>query len=74
MGVPRLPVLDGQELPERHLRFKRRLRFHEPKAVGNAVDVYVDSDGRQVKADRHRQVRRLAPDAGKFAELFDRVR
>ena len=74
MRVPRLPVADGQDLPQRPLRLERRLRADEPEAVGDAVDVHVDADRRQVEANRDRQVRRLASDPRQLAERLDRAR
>ena len=74
VAVPGLPVADGQDLAELHLRFDRLLRVDELEPVADAVDMDVDADGGEVEADGDREVRGLASDTRKFAELLDRLR
>ena len=74
MGVPGLPILDGQDLPKGHFGFERGLGFDEAEPVADPVDVHVDANGGQVEADGDGQVRRLAADTGQLAKFLNRVR
>ena len=74
VAVPRLPVLDRQDLAERHLRLHGLRGLDELQPVANAVDVHVHADRRKVEADGNSEVRGLASDPRQFAELLHRVR
>ena len=74
VAVPGLPVADGQDLAELHLRFDRLLRVDELEPVADAVDMDVDADGGQIEADGDGQVRGLASDPRQFAELLNGLR
>ena len=72
-GVPSRPDVFGQEAPQRHLGFERRLRLDEAEAVRDAVHVDVDADRGLFKRERHDEIGRLPPDAGQFAERLDQT-
>ncbi len=74
VGVPRLPVADGQDFAQFHFGLDRRARVDEFEPIADAVDVYIDADRREVEADRDGEIRRLAPDAREFAKFLHRAR
>ena len=74
MRIPSLPVFYGQKFSKRHLRLERSFRLNEIETIGDTVDMNVDTDRGQVKADRYRQICGLASDSGQFAEFLNRMR
>ena len=74
MRVPRLPVSDRQDLPQRHLSFKRRFRIHKIPPVADTVDMYIHTNRGEIETYGNCEIGGLASNAGQFAQLFDRIR
>ena len=71
MRVPRLPVFDGEQTPQRHFCLERSFRLHEIPSVAYSMHVHIDADSRKVESYRHRKVRSLASNSRKFAKFLD---
>ena len=72
LAIPGFPVAFWQNPAQFHFRFEWCLCFDKAKAVGNAVDVDIDTDAVLIERDGNNEICCLSPDPRELAELVDR--
>ena len=72
--VPGFPIAARQNFAKRHFGGEGRFGVDKAKAIGDAMDVDVDTDSGKIEANSDGQVGGFASDAWEEAELFNGVR
>ena len=73
VAIPSFPVFDWEDAAKLHFRLQGRFCFDEAEPVANAVNMHIDADGGEVKADSDGEIGGFASDARKLAEFLDSI-